>query len=326
MKNMRVLFIIDPVEKLELEWDNSLALVREMMARDHQCWSADTGDIYAETRRDFVRASRFVSVLTRAKKSYALPQENPKILKLDSFDLILVRKEPPFDLEYYYLTLILERVARSIPVSNDPAGIRNTNEKMSTLLFPQHAPRTIVSSSTAAIAEFQKKFGGPVVVKPLNEKGGHGVRLLWPARSFVKRLEQLTHHGRKTLMAQEFLAKHSGHEDKRIILLNGKIIASYEKHPPKNDFRTNLSLNGTSHPTKLTSAEINLANDLRTYLLKEGLHLVGIDVMAGKLIDLNVTCPAGMTVAKKLYPLLTPISAWADFLEKLRPKRCPSHQ
>jgi glutathione synthase len=322
---MRILFIIDPLEKLELEWDNSLALIREMLLRGHQCWSADTGDIAAEPRHHLVRTAQFLPAKIVSGNPFRLPQSSRKFLKLESFDLIVVRKEPPFDLEYYYLTLILDRVARKVPVSNDPAGIRNTNEKLATLLFPQHVPQSIVSSSSKAIAAFQKKLASPVVIKPLNEKGGHGVKLLRPSRDLVKQLDRLTNHGKKSVIAQEFLSEVAGNMDKRIILLNGKILASYEKHPPRNDFRTNLSLQGTFHPTSLTVDEIDLVRHLRPYLLKNGLHLVGIDVMAGKLIDLNVTCPAGMTVAKVLYPQLTPIQTWANYLEQLQPKSCSSH-
>lgn len=311
---MRVLFIIDPISRLELQWDNSLALLREMFSRGHQCFTCDVGDIIYDRNRIRVHAQ---TIKPDPLLKHGLLAAAIGIRDLPSFDLVLIRKEPPFNDAYYYLTLLLESPAKIIPISNHPAGIRNTNEKLGTLLFPDWIPETIVTSSWEEILEFQKTLKDAIVIKPLNQKGGKGVFLLERnARERKQRLQNAL-KGKKTVLAQRHI---KSRKDKRILILNGEILGAFEKHAPQNDFRTNLSLAGTYHPTTLDRRDRRLAGEIAPYLAQEGLHLVGIDVMEGRLLDLNVTCPAGLTVLKALYPELSPLQDWASFLERLRPR------
>ncbi len=311
---MRILHILDPLHELDSKWDSSLALVKVMAGRGHVNDVADTPDISAKKNTVYARSARLFF-----RKPAFFFTGNPRQKPLNSYDLVVIRKEPPFDLNYIYMTILLERANSSVVFSNHPSGLRDTNEKLSILNFPDWIPPTLVSRSWEAILRFQKKIKSDIVIKPLDQKGGKGVFLL--KRSYAARriLEKATGHGKNMIMAQKFLLSAQG--DKRILLLDGKFLTAYEKHPRAGDFRSNLSLGGTPHPTRITPTEEKMIRDLRPYLRSRQLHFVGLDVMKEKLIEINVTCPAGMVEAEHLYPNSTFAEQWAVFLERLVRKR-----
>lgn len=239
-------------------------------------------------------------------------QEPAKTLSIESFQLIVIRKEPPVDPLYIRMTKLLGKT--DVPCINDPRGIRETNEKLSILHFPKWIPKTIVTQSPEAILRFQRKLQKPVVVKPLDQKGGRGVFLLKDAspRSLY-RAKRATKENTETVMAQEFIKGARG--EKRIVLLHGEVFCFYEKRARGKEFRANLSLGATFHSVPLTAHEKLICRDLKPFLLKRGLEFVGIDVLNGKLIEINVTSPAGVTEAIFLEPRRKLVEAWADFLE-----------
>lgn len=312
---MRFLCVMDPLEKLDPEWDNSLAVLEELARRGHETWAVDVPDLWEVKNSVWGACTRFRWKKPSKTGSFPTPSQSPRNFQLNQFDLILIRKEPPFNEAYLHLTYLLEKTASEVPVINHPRGIRNTNEKLGILNFPHWIPETMVSASPERILDFQNKLGVPVIVKPLDQKGGRGVFLLpKERRAGLKKLVRATLHGKKTLMAQRFIDAEKKVE-KRIILLNGKLLTLYEKKPRPREFRANLGLGGTFHPAEASTQEKKLIRDLRPYLLQEGLSFVGIDVLNDKLIEINVTCPAGVTEAKFLYPALGLLEAWASFLE-----------
>ena len=222
-KRLQFLCVMDRLEKLDPEWDNSLAVLGELARRGHETWAADVPDIWAEGN----------AILGSCRKIRQKGEEfftsAPRTFNLARFNLILIRKEPPVNHAYIALTRLLEKTARTVPVMNDPAGIRNNNEKLSILNFPEWIPKTIVTSSPAEILQFQKRLKRTVIVKPMDQKGGRGIFLIHSASPSARaRLLKATHRGRETLMAKEFIQ--SGKKiEKRIVLLCGKVLAVYEK-------------------------------------------------------------------------------------------------
>ncbi len=315
---MNILCVMDPVEKLNTRWDNSLFILSELHAAGHACWCADSGDLIPSPGALHVRAARLAPDFKkrrngRVKRNFRLSKA--LIRPIQSFDLVLIRKEPPVDEKFVTMTLLLERFADKVPMVNHPRGIRNTNEKLSAFQFPRHSAPAILSSSPDEILEFRKKIGGDIVVKPLNMKGGKDVFRIQASNPAAQRLlERLTRAGRRVLIAQEFI-KAKRPVEKRIVLLNGKVLTAYEKRPRAGEFRGNLDLGASFHPTKLTAGEKRIVRDIRGYLLANGLYFVGIDVLNEKLLEINVTCPAGVTEAKFLQPDLRPERAWVSFLE-----------
>jgi glutathione synthase len=206
-------------------------------------------------------------------------------------------------------------------VVNHPRGIRNNNEKLSILHFPDWIPKTMVSTSPKEILDFQKKLKAPVIVKPLDQKGGTGIFLIRSqGRAFKRRLAAATAGGTKALMAQAFINTKKKIE-KRIFVLGGRILTLYEKRPKGREFRANLGLGATWHPSRVSPREKALVSELRPWLLRERLDCVGLDVLNGKLIEINVTCPAGITEARFLGLRPDPLAAWADFLEAFPRRR-----
>lgn len=308
---MRVLFILDPLQKLDPEWDSSLRLLRIFADRGHPTWIADVPLLWGETKDVRAKTNRIIP-----KPQYTYQTLRPEIRSLKSFDLIMIRKEPPFNAAYLYMTYLLERLSGSVVLSNHPAGIRNTNEKLGTFHFAKWLPQTMVSSSPEVLAQFQKKIKKDLVIKPLDRKGGSGIFLFKKESGVHGQLQKATRQGQVPVLAQEFLTNKPVQGDKRIFILDGKIIAAFEKHCRQGEFRSNLSRGSTLHRTRITAREKKMVRDMRPYLKSQGLHLVGIDVMTEKLIEVNVTCPGGLAEADALYPESSLIGEWADFLER----------
>lgn len=314
----RVLFILDPLSQLDPATDTSLALLSELNARGYETWTADIPDMALDQKG----VSVWGKIASSPSSGRFITAKKTKLLRLDQFSFVLVRKEPPFNESYLTMTYMLEIDASKTFLSNNPRGIRNTNEKMGIFHFPQWIPRTLSTASPAHILSFQKLLGGPLVIKPLDEKGGRGIfKLPLNSPQGVRRLTQASRQGHKPLQAQEFLSGTGRRGEKRILILDGRFLGAYEKIAKKGEFRANLSLGGIIKRTTLTAREKRLIKDVANYAKTEGLHLVGIDVLNEKLIEINVTCPSGLLDLKLLEPGLEPVKAWADCLEKMALKR-----
>ncbi|MCM8775652.1 MAG: hypothetical protein NC930_04800 [Candidatus Omnitrophica bacterium] len=317
---MRYLSIMDPLPKKEVRWDTTYAILRELAERGHEIWGTDTDCVWL-SRLEFFAESYAIYPVSETKFHLG----SPRCKRLRDFDAILIRKEPPFDMNYLYLTYLLEQITAQVSVTNHPRGIRNANEKLITLQFPKWIPDTLVTSSAEKICEFQDKIQDALVVKPLNLKQGQGVVLLKKnARPRLSLCRKWTQQGRRTVMAQRFLKTKKAQGDKRILVLNGEVLTAFERHCPARDFRANLTLGATFHPTHITPKERQMIAEMKDYLVKQGLHFVGLDVMMEKLIEINVTCPAGISVAQVLYSDSAPVRKWADFLEGLGSRKSRS--
>lgn len=309
---MNILIILDPLPKLNFEWDNSLAVGGELILRGHCVWLADAPDLWAENNRTFVRASKllfFPSKSVREKYRAGVS----KIWEVAQMDLVMNRKEPPVNAAYLAMTYLLDGPARKIPVINRPAAVRNHNEKLSILNFPKWIPPTLVSSKETDILAFRKKHG-EIVIKPLDQKGGLDVFLM-NSGSNTELLRTLLLKGNPVMAQKRILSR----AEKRIVLMNGKLLCAYEKRPQGKEWRANLDLGATFHTTELSTAEKSLIREMKPFLIREGLYLVGLDVLGEKLIEINVTSPAGPTEAQFLSPHSKPVSAWADFVERFSP-------
>lgn len=217
-----------------------------------------------------------------------------EVVRLADVEAVLIRKDPPFDAMYLYATLILERVRGRTLLMNDPRGLRDCNEKLYALHFAKWMPRTLVSSNADEIFDFVKSVGGQGVIKPLDLAGGSGVMMLSPvdknARSIV---ELVTVEGTRFAMVQEFLpAVVQG--DKRILLLDGKVLGAINRIPRGDDFRSNIHVGGSVEAVAVTDEERKMIDDLAPRLKQDGLVFVGLDVIGGKLTEVNVTSPTGI--------------------------------
>ncbi len=295
---------MDPLRALDLPWDTSLCLLRELARRGHQNFHFLVSSISSSGGR--VKGG---GRLTRPLGGNYYAQGPVKKFDLADFDCVLIRKDPPFNTGYLSLTYLLEPLARQTPAVNHPKGIRNANEKTFGLSLSKWSPPSLVTSDPREIHAFQEKLRSDLVVKPLYEKGGKGVFLL-------KRKGRQNIGLKEPVLAQKYIPLHSGRGDKRILLWKGSVLGAFERIARPGEFRTNLSLGARFVRCSVTGTEKKLIRDLRPLLMKEGLFFVGIDVRGEKLIEVNVTSPAGLVELDRLYNAGA-TAKLADALERL---------
>ena len=287
---MKLLFILDPLDKLKSYKDTSLAIMREAAARGHTLYVCEQHDVML--RFDVIKfvVKRFTF---SQDGSYQIDQPSEVLAKL--FDAILMRKDPPFDNEYLYSTYLLELAAsQGARVINNPTAVRSWNEKLSIAKFPQFAPQFLVTSNSDLIRDFLSDHQD-IIIKPLDGMGGSGIfRLTKTDPNIGVILETATQFGRQTIMAQRYLpAILQG--DKRIIIINGEPLPYVLARIPKaGETRGNLAAGGTGVAQPLTSRDLEIATTVGKTLKTEGLFLVGLDVIGEHLTEINVTSPTGM--------------------------------
>jgi glutathione synthase len=215
-------------------------------------------------------------------------------MQLSEFDAVFIRKDPPFDAQYLYLTQLLDLATDTTFIVNSPTGVRDANEKLFALQFAEHIPRTIVTSSPARIQEFLGEIGGRGVIKPLDGAGGFGVFLLSKDDPNLRALIDLqTLEGRRAALVQEYLPE-VREGDKRVLLLDGQVLGAIRRVPLGNDIRANIHVGGSVQPTQLTRAEQSLVSSVGEVLRRRGLWFAGIDLISERLIEINVTSPTGI--------------------------------
>lgn len=221
--------------------------------------------------------------------------------RVDGFDVVLLRSDPPFDVEYLHATLLLEHVRDRCVLVNDPRALRDTHEKLFPLRFPDLVPPTIVTSQIADLVRFRTEHGGAIVVKPLDGCGGEGVFVLRehdPNTAAI--LETATGHGRRRVIGQQYLpAAREG--DKRILLLDGRPIGAFLRRPGNGQARANLHAGGCAVPAQLDARDREICRRVGAHCRQEGLVLAGLDVIGGLMTELNVTSPAGFRSLERLY-------------------------
>ena len=287
---MHFLFVMDPAESMLPDKDTTFSFVRAAMARGHTCLHAAPGDLSVWGREVSVRARPL-------KVSDTAPHVmlgDVSLLDVADLDAVMVRKDPPFDTAYLHLTQELDLVKERTLVVNDPGALRDANEKLYALRFSEWMPRTLVTRSRDEILQFVSDAGGQAVLKPLDGAGGSGVVLLRSDDKNTRALvDILTHEGAHQAMAQEFQPGIS-EGDKRVLLLGGQLLGAILRVPRADDIRANIHVGGSVQATELTEEERRLVSAVGPALEKAGLHFVGLDLIGGKLIEINVTSPTGV--------------------------------
>jgi glutathione synthase len=287
---MRFLFVMDPAETMTSDKDTTFAFLRGARALGHSSWHCLPQQVSLRGA-DGLATARPIAVSDTAPH---VELGAPERLEIAALDAVFIRKDPPFDAAYLYLTQQLDRVKDRVLVVNDPRGIRDANEKLFAFNFHEHTPRSLVSASQKEILEFVSEVGGHAVLKPLDGAGGSGVVTLTlgdrNARSLV---DVWTHEGRRLAIVQEYQAAvRVG--DKRVLLLDGRPLGAILRVPREDDVRANIHAGGTVKPTELTPAEVAIVSAVAPKLVEHGLYFVGLDLIGEKLIEVNVTSPTGI--------------------------------
>lgn len=310
--NRRVLYVMDPMERILVDADSTFVIQEALAERGHYNYHALPENLSVVNGEPVVRA-RKVTVSRPQGEHFSFSE--PENLSLRDFDAIFMRKDPPFNMQYIYATYILELVEDDVLMINRPSSLRSCNEKLYSLHFPQWIPQTVVSSDSQVIREFGESVGGKAVIKPLDGAGGEGVFLLalgdpnWNAI-----VEQSTHHGKTPVVVQKYIPEITTDGDKRVILLDGEPIGAIRRVPPAGELRGNIHVGATCEPGELDARELAMCAELGEAFRNAGLWFVGIDVIGGYLTEINVTSPTGIQEVNTLDGVRLETQV-ADFLE-----------
>ena len=286
---MDFLFIGDPLDSLKLQKDSTIAMMRAAQMAGHQLWYTQSRQLLWQTEFAFANCCA-ITILPTSTSWYQLgPSE---VRMLHKFSAVLMRQDPPFNLEYLNATWILSAaVNQGARVFNEPSALRNQSEKLSITEFPNLIPPTLVTRELAAICEFHAEHQD-IVVKPLDGMGGMGVFRIGPdGLNLASIVETLGDNGNRTLMAQQFLPQISA-GDKRILLIAGEVVPyALARIPQGSEIRGNLAAGGKGVAMLLSDQEKAVATYLAPLLWSRGLFLVGLDLIGGYLTEINVTSP-----------------------------------
>jgi glutathione synthase len=215
--------------------------------------------------------------------------------RLEDFDSVWMRKDPPFDMKFFFATHLLSLIDRSkCFVMNNPDGLREANEKLYALRFPEQIPQTLVSSDMQRLREFMDELGGEMIIKPLDGAGGSGVFYLnQQDRNTNSILEAATDNGRRLIMGQRYLPE-IRQGDKRIIVLNGEPLGAVLRVPLESETRGNIHVGGQCVKTEVTARDREICGALSPLLRADGLYFAGLDVIGSFLTEVNVTSPTGI--------------------------------
>jgi glutathione synthase len=287
---MRFVFVMDPMSYVLPDKDTSFAFQRAAQARGHVSLHALPHDVFVKEGDIYAR----VRPLTVSDAPPHFTQGAPFDVRLAEVEAVFIRKDPPFDDQYLYLTHLLERARGRTVLLNDPRGLRDANEKLYTLHFSQHTPRTLVSAERARIFSFLDEVGGRAVIKPLNGAGGAGVLMLTRGdKNAPSIVDTVTREGKVYAMVQEFLPGVKD-GDKRVLVLDGNILGAINRVPRPDEFRSNIHVGGLVEAYEVGEAERAIVASIAPRLRADGLFFVGLDVIAGHLTEVNVTSPTGI--------------------------------
>ena len=293
---LKIAFIMDPFQELDsINEDTSCSLITECLQRGYEVFYLQIGDLELQGKKAWGRLSK---ILGRKKDKFILAR--PEMMRLDKLQAIFVRKDPPFDLDYLYSTYILDYVSSATLIINSPRGIREANEKLYILNFPLFAPASLVSKEPEQLKNFLSQIGGKMILKPLGDCSGRGVLCLQEHDiNLNSLLEMATEQGSKFLMAQEYLPQIK-EGDKRILVLEGKPVGAMCRVPPPDDYRANIHRGAKFIAARITPLDQKLCQYLSNRLLKDGIYFAGVDVIGQKIVEINVTSPAGIPEINKL--------------------------
>ncbi|MCC6868820.1 MAG: glutathione synthase [Burkholderiales bacterium] len=282
-------FVVDPLPELKAYKDSSVAMMRELARRGHRLFALEQRDLLWDEGRASGRV-RALEVTTDDHDWYRAGE--PVRRELASFGAVIMRKDPPFDMEYVYSTYLLEAAERTgARVFNRPQAIRDNNEKLAITRFPQFMAPTLVSRDTSLVSEFVDRHGD-VVVKPLDGMGGASIFRVAesdPNRNVI--IETVSHLGATTVMAQKYLPEIMD-GDKRILVIGGEVVPFCLARIPKpGETRGNLAAGGRGEARPLTARDREIAEAVAPILWREGLLVVGLDVIGSCLTEVNVTSP-----------------------------------
>ncbi len=279
---------MDPLDGVKAWKDTSYFLMLACVQRGHEVCYMDQQDLLLKHDQLHGKIS-WLEVHEDNDKPFTIAKN--ETVNLANMDAVWIRTDPPFDRRYFYTTLLLDYLPPTTRVLNRPEGIRNWNEKLAALKYPQYTPLTRVTNDVGIIRSFAKDCGR-ITLKPVDGFGGKGIHFFSPGED-ESVLIKSTHNGQHWVLAQEYLAAASD-GDKRILLLNGEPLGGILRVHADGAELNNMDAGGAANPTALTQRDLEICTALKSGLIDQGVFLAGIDIIGDMLIEVNVTSPTGL--------------------------------
>lgn len=287
---MNILFVADPLATFKTTKDTTFAMMRELQRRGHTLAACEPTHLQWQTGQPVTALLRHITLTGELGDWYRVTHQGREALK--DFDAVLMRKDPPFDSEYFYATHLLEQAEREgARVFNSPRALRDHPEKLALMEFGDWAPPTLVTRSPEAIRHFHAEHRD-IILKPLDGMGGMGIFRVGPdGMNLGSIIETLNHGGHTSVMVQRFLPEIVA-GDKRLLLIGGEV-APYclARIPQGTEVRGNLAAGGKGVAQPLSDSDWALARAIAPQLAARGLLLVGLDVIGDRVTEINVTSP-----------------------------------
>lgn len=293
--------VMDPIDKIKVYKDSSFAMLLAAQARGWTLWYMELNDLWLRDGQAYA-TMRQLQVRDDPQDWFTL--ESPQTTPLNELSVILMRKDPPFNLEYIIATYLLEQAeAAGTLVINKPQSLRDANEKLFTTWFPQCCPPTLVTRQAQRLREFLQEQG-EIILKPLDSMGGQSVfRVAQGDMNTSVIIETLTQQEQRFVMAQRFIPEII-HGDKRILVVNGKPVPyALARIPAAGESRGNLAAGGRGEGVTLSPRDKWICEQVAPVLREKGLWFVGLDVIGDYLTEINVTSPTCIRELDKLYGL-----------------------
>jgi len=287
---MNILFVADPLEAFHTYKDTTFAMMREAQRRGHRICACEPRHMSWRTGGVVHAIVREITLTGTLDDWFA--EERTASRPLREFDAVVMRKDPPFDSEYFYATHLLEQAEREgARVFNKPAALRDHPEKLAIMEFPQFTSPTLVTRDADEVKRFHAEHG-EIILKPLDGMGGMGIfRVGADGLNLGSIIETLNRHGTTTIMVQRFLPE-IAQGDKRVLIIGGAPVPySLARIPQGSEIRGNLAAGGKGVAQPLSPRDLEIANAIGPVLAQRGLLLVGLDVIGNCLTEINVTSP-----------------------------------
>ena len=287
---MNILFVADPLELFRIYKDTTFSMMREAQRRGHRIAACEPGHISWRSG-EFVHAQVREITLTGAEDEWFQVQRT-STRALREFDAVLMRKDPPFDSEFFYATHLLEQAEREgAKVFNKPASLRDHPEKLAIMEFPQYVSPTLVTRQAEEVRRFHEA-NGDIILKPLDGMGGMGIFRVGPdGLNLGSIIETLNRNGATTIMVQRFVPE-IVQGDKRVLVIGGQVVPfCLARVPQGSEIRGNLAVGGKGVVQPISERDREIAETIGPRLAQRGLLLIGLDVIGDCLTEINVTSP-----------------------------------
>jgi glutathione synthase len=289
---MNLLFVADPLEVFKTYKDTTFSMMREAQRRGHQVAACEPRHLVWESGSHVSASVRVIRLTGDEHDWFEVDASHTVALK--DFDAVLMRKDPPFDSEYFYATHLLEQAEREgARVYNKPAALRDHPEKLAIMEFAQFTSPTLVTRDEAEVKRFHERHG-EIILKPLDGMGGMGIfRVGRDGLNLGSIVETLNRHGTTTLMVQRFVPE-IAQGDKRVLVIGGEVVPfCLARIPQGSEIRGNLAAGGKGVAQPISARDRDIAQALGPVLNARGLLLVGLDVIGDYMTEINVTSPTG---------------------------------